>query len=135
MTKLRETAIRDFLLGEHAPEQLNTEALQAIHRLDDATCQVDIEDMSEPCIIDSVALTRFCDAVRTGRMTSEALRHIAFAIIASDQFDWQDNLAGEVLHDWAAPEINYPLTAENMNRFSRWLLRQEAYPAKPRRSP
>ena len=47
MGSLRESAIRDFLLGQLAPEDLTVEALQAIHRVDLIMCQVDIEDMQE----------------------------------------------------------------------------------------
>jgi len=127
---LRESAIRDFLLGQLAPEDLTVEALQAIHRVDLIMCQVDIEDMQEGFRIDPNSLTRFCDAISQGRMTGDALRHVAFTIIASDRFDWEDDLAGEVLHDWAAPEIDYALDPQNMKRVRRWLLREEAYPTK-----
>lgn len=37
---------------------------------------------------------------------------------------------GDVIHDWSCPEINYPLTLENVQRFKNWLLEKELYPSK-----
>ncbi len=72
-----------------------------------------------------------CEAVLCGQLPAEELSTIGFALIASDKFIWDgDDLIGDVIHDWSSPEINYPLTVENVCRFKNWLLRVEPYPAK-----
>ena len=40
-------------------------------------------------------------------------------------------LLSNVTHDWSAPEVNFPLTLENVNRFRAWFIGAEPYPAKP----
>jgi hypothetical protein len=35
--------------------------------------------------------------------------------LASDAFWWDDEVISEVVADWSAPEVNYPLTAETLN--------------------
>jgi hypothetical protein len=72
-----------------------------------------------------------CDAFLSETLSAIDLEYIAFALIASDRFKWdgdQDNTLAEILHDWAAPAINYPLNIENIQRCRRWLLGTEKYP-------
>jgi hypothetical protein len=55
----------------------------------------------------------------------------AAALVASESFVWEDeDIVGDVIHDWSCPEVNYPLTIDNVERFKRWLLKLELYPAK-----
>ncbi len=76
-----------------------------------------------------------CDAVLGGDLPPDALATVGFALMASDKFCWdaeEDEVLAEVIADWSCPEINYPLTIENVQRFRAWLLRTEAYPGKPK---
>ena len=113
-------------------ERLDAEVSSSIREVDAVTHQVEIEYMSGDFCIEPSMLIRLCDATASGQMSRDALRHIAFAIIASDRFKWTAAIVGEVLHDWAAPEINYALSAENMTKFRRWLRGDEPYPLKQR---
>jgi hypothetical protein len=75
-----------------------------------------------------------CDAVLDGELPPEALEIIGFALLASDRFFWdgdENPVLVDVIHDWSAPEVNYPLTQESVKRFRRWLSGQEQYPVKP----
>jgi hypothetical protein len=65
-------------------------------------------------------------------LTPEALNTIAFALQASDAFEWQDEVLGEVLADWSAPEVNFELNAETLNTHRDWLL---GYSEPPVRKP
>lgn len=75
---------------------------------------------------------RLCDAVLDGSLEPKHLETIAFTLIASDWIEWHDEDAvlANVLFDWDAPEINYPLTEDNVRRFRRWLAREEPYPSR-----
>jgi hypothetical protein len=54
--------------------------------------------------------------------------------MSSEKFQWngdEDDVLASVIADWSCPEINYPLTVENVQRFRAWLTRVEEYPPKP----
>jgi len=127
---VRESTVCDFFLGQVSAERLDAEVSSSIRQVDAVTHQVEIEDMSDDFCIEPSMLIRLCDAAASAQLSSDALRHIAFAIIASDHFKWTAAIVGEVLHDWAAPEINYAFTPENMIKFRRWLRGDEPYPLK-----
>ena len=50
-----------------------------------------------------------------------SLTAVAFALLASDAFWWDDEVISEVVADWSAPEINYPLTEEALAMYRGWL--------------
>jgi hypothetical protein len=128
---VQELSIRDFLLGKLPAQKLEAEVASSLRQVDAVTHQVEIEDMSDDFRIEPAMLIRLCDATASGQISGDALKHIAFAIIASDHFKWANSIVGEVVHDWAAPEINYPLTPDNMGRFRQWLVGDVPYPRKP----
>jgi hypothetical protein len=79
-------------------------------------------------------LVSVCDAVLSTTLPPQALRTIGFALECSDKFEWDgdaDELIANVIADWSCPEINYPLTLENVVRFRAWLAGTEPYPSKP----
>jgi hypothetical protein len=54
-------------------------------------------------------------------LTAEALSTIAFALLASDHFEWNDEAISEVLQDWSCPEINFPLVDSVLKMHRDWL--------------
>ncbi len=92
-----------------------------------------ISDMAEYFVIRPEHAVRLCDAVLQGDLPPDDLATIGFALMASEKFHWdgdRDEVLAEVIADWAAPEINYPLTTTNIELFRRWLLGIEPYPQK-----
>ena len=71
------------------------------------------------------------DGALAGHLDATALRAAAFAIVTSTDFTWSEDLVGEILHDWSAPEVNLQLSSENMERFRRWITRTEPYRERP----
>jgi len=72
-------------------------------------------------------LVRVCDTVIRGDIRPATLKAIGFFLLASDHFAWdgdtqQGGLVAETVYDWAGPEVNYPLTLENVVRFRERLL-------------
>ena len=66
-------------------------------------------------------LVMICDAVLNGRMPPTLLGSIGFFLIACDNFVWNPDTAegsriSDTVFDWSAPEINYPLTIDNVRR-------------------
>ena len=64
---------------------------------------------------------RPCDAALSETLSPKSLIAVAFALMASETFWWGDEVISEVLADWSAPEINYPLTAGTLRMHRGWL--------------
>ncbi len=60
-----------------------------------------------------------CDAVLAGDLAPEALETIGVALVASDNFYWDeaDDEPAETFYDWSAPAINFALTHGNVRMF------------------
>jgi hypothetical protein len=128
---LSEGSLAAFLSGTLEPELLNQEARSATEDVDSTRTKVFVRDMSSDFMVSAIMAVRLCDAALDERISPETLRILAFVIIASEHFEWNDELIAAVLHDISTPEINYPLTPANLRDFRRWLMREEPYPGRP----
>ena len=73
-------------------------------------------------------LILICDAVLKGALPPALLEAVGFCLVASDHFYWDgDTSDGELVantaYDWSAPEINHPLTLENVGKFKERLVK------------
>ena len=125
---MREKVLRDFFLGKVSAADLSKDIEGSRRRVRDTAWVVDIEDMETRFEITRSMLIVLCDAVLAARLPAPHLKTIGFALQASDNFGWDDELVSDVTSHWSSPEINYPLTLENVERFKGWLLGTEAYP-------
>jgi len=68
--------------------------------------------------------------VLSRELPPEDLQTIGFALLASQCFYWkeEDNEPAETFYDWSAPEINLPLTYENIRIFRDRLFQTPADP-------
>jgi hypothetical protein len=132
---VKEATIRDFLLGAVPPGRLAAEARDAVEPVGRSSRRVHIEDLpaGQEATITSEMLVRLCDAALDGSLPASSLEPIAFAIVASDHFRWDDgdDVVGRVLYDWASPEINFALTADNLRMFRDWLTGTVRPPSEP----
>lgn len=76
-------------------------------------------------------LVALCDAAIDSDIDGESVSAIAFAILASDRFIWEDDVISEVLNDWSCPEINFPLAPPTYQMHRRWLKGEEIPPVRP----
>jgi hypothetical protein len=77
-----------------------------------------------------------CDAFLERAIDAESLTTLAFGLMASDHFAWDDEVVSEVLSDWSAPEINFPLNDKTINMHRSWLADDvEPEPHRSRLSP
>lgn len=158
---MHESVLRDFFSGKATAEQLARDLRGAIRPLSRVSRYIKIKQLardwragaqSGPEVYRYIAikdmkgtfqlarpmLISCCDAVLAGGLEPGMLQAIGFTLIASDTFDFppeEDDLFRCVVADWSAPEVNYPLTLENVHRFRRWLLEEEPYPPKPTNAP
>ena len=132
---MKEATVRDFFSGTAPPDRLEAEARHAVEPLSGNTRRIHIEDLpaGEEVTITGEMLVRLCDAALTGSISAAALETIAFAIIASDHFRWEEDEGevGRVLLDWASPEINWELTPGNLRMFRQWLTGEVRPPSEP----
>ena len=131
---MRETVLRDFFEDKATATELARDVSGSITQKSQRLSTVSIEDMDKEFTVTSAMLVRLCDVVVQGELEPDALNAIGFALMASDAFCWdgdEDDVLANVIGDWSCPEVNYPLTVENVKRFRAWLARTEPYPPKP----
>ena len=131
---MREATLRDFFLGLVPAQQLAVEAAAAVEEIGRGARRVHVEDMGQSFAITSPMLVSLCDAVARGDLPPRLLEPIAFAIIASENLEWDfdDDVQGRVLYDWSSPEINWELTTENVAMFRGWLTGELQPPPVPK---
>ena len=128
---MNENTIAAFLSMEINVETLASVVRNSEHKLDLITTAVTVSEMKSEFVITRTMALRLCDAVLNETLQAEVLRTVAFVIVSSDHLTWgDDDLLGDILCDWSCPEVNYPLTPENMVRCRKWLDGIESYPPK-----
>jgi len=125
---LREDSVAAVLSGHVSPAVLEEQVHRATERVNDIREEIHVQDMPGSFVVSRQMLTTLCEAVIGGQLSAESLRIVAFTLIASSSFEWDENLVGEVLHDWSAPEINLPLNKANLLLFKSWLVGEAPYP-------
>lgn len=133
---MHESILRDFFLGKTDANALSEDIQESVAIMSPPGARYSktsdgIVKMDSKFDLSRADLLTVCDAFLTGGLSAVDLEYIAFALIASDGFCWdgdQDNILAEIIYDWAAPEINYPLNVENIQRCRRWLEGAEKYP-------
>lgn len=131
---MREEVLRRFFEGKCSAAELALDVAGSARREDVICTVVTIEDMKQPFTVTADMGIRLCDAVLQGELPPDALETIGFALISSEAFQWdgeQDDVLANVIADWSCPEVNYPLTRENVGRCRDWLARAAAYPERP----
>jgi hypothetical protein len=75
-------------------------------------------------IITKGHLLKLCNDVLMGNLRSNHLTTITFALISSDYFCWdsdRDDVIATVIFDWDNPEINFPITIDNLKLWKLYL--------------
>jgi hypothetical protein len=131
---MREQVLRDFFEGRSSAAELERDVAGSTKGTGPRASVVSIEDMDKDFVVTADMAVRLCEAVLRGELLPDTLHTIGFALMASDRFQWDgenDEVLASVIADWSCPEVNYPLTLENVQRFRAWLMGTDPYPAKP----
>jgi hypothetical protein len=134
---MREQILRQFFEGKTSATELARDIAGSTKQRSATVKITSVEGMDEDFTVTSSMAVRLCDAVLTGDLPPQALETIGFGLEASDKFHWdgdEDDVLASVIADWSCPEVNYPLTIENVRRFRAWLMGAEVYPNKPEAS-
>ena len=135
---MHESILRDFFLGKVDATVLSKDVRESVEAISPPGAPYSktsdgIVKMDSQFDLSRQHLLVLCDAFLSGGLSAVDLECIAFALIASEKFNWggdDDNTLIDIINDWAAPEINYPLNAENIQRCRRWLEGSEKYPGR-----
>jgi hypothetical protein len=128
---MREDTLRRFFLGETPAAVLSDEVLRSIKHVDEITSEIAVKDMADEFNLTREHLIALCDATIATELDTEALIAIAFALLATDRFAWEDDVMSEVLYDWSCPEVNFPIVPGTLEMHKRWLTFEEAIPVRP----
>lgn len=135
---MREQVLRQFFEAKSTAAELARDIAGSTKKTSPITSVTSVEEMDDNFMVTTDMAVALCDAVIRGDLPADGLHTIGFALMASDRFQWdgdKDEVLADVIADWSCPEINYPLTVENVQRFRAWLIRTEPYPTKPTQNP
>ena len=126
---MRELTLKQFFTGDVSAKVLAQDLMGSMITKGDRT-KHPIEDMDEDFQVWPDHLIRLCDAVLGGEIEPEHLQSVGFCLVASEHFKFdtdtaEGDLADDTANDWSAPEINYPLTLTNVEKFRHRLVTGE----------
>jgi hypothetical protein len=129
---MREHSLHLFFACSLSADELATEATSSVRKMSALETIVEIEDMTSDCSVSRQDMLSLCKAALDETLPSEAISAIAFMMLASDHFQWDDETISEILHCWSCPEVNYPLISSTFQMHRRWLLGPETPPERSR---
>jgi len=123
---MNEAILRDFFTGKVTVQEL-TRDLEGTIITKETITYFSITDMDSEFLVKSEHLIRACDAVLNDELGVDKLRAIGFCLEASDNFCWNSstedgNRVAAIASYWSSPEINYPITIENVVLFKELLI-------------
>ena len=124
---MHESVLRDYFEGRADSAALRADLSGAVAVTGPHSSSQRIVDMATDFELRPEHLVRLCDAVLAGELEPADLETIGFCLVASDHFIWDGDVSpgdvvAETVHDWSAPEVNYPLTQDTVRKFRERLL-------------
>ena len=117
-----ESILKDYFLGLVDESRLNEDLEGSAVQTSFDVITHYVNPMDSAFQIEPAYLVKLCDAVLSERLDAKHLEIIGHCLVASEHFFWEEeteagDLVAETAYDWASPEINYPLTFENVRKF------------------
>ena len=127
---MHESTLKDYFLGVIDESRLNEDSEGSVVQTSFDVITHYVNPMDSDFQVEPAHLIKLCDAVLSGKLDVRHLELIGYCLVASDHFFWdEDSKAGELVaetaYDWSSPEINYPLTSENIKKFRERLVTGE----------
>ena len=124
---MHESILKDYFLGVIDESRLDEDLGGSVVRTSFDVITHYVNPMDSEFSVEPAHLVKLCDAVLSGKLEAERLELIGYCLVASDHFFWEEDsesggLVAETAYDWSSPEINYPLTFANVEKFRKRLI-------------
>jgi hypothetical protein len=119
---MREDVLRRYFSAEASIGEVAEDLRGSVTHLDSLRSTVGVEDMRGSFPVSRQHVIRLCDAFLGQALNADSLSTIAFVLLASESFEWDDDVTSDVLSDWSAPEINFELNEKTINMQRGWLM-------------
>jgi hypothetical protein len=130
---MKETSLRSYFddeieIGTLAVDLSNSQEKTGFDTTEVHVDQIDADGKYE---LTRQHLLRLCDSCIDGSLTPEDLNTVAFALMISEYFTWENAdpadyaIIERTLFDWDNPDISHPLTLDNFKRWREFLLTGE----------
>jgi len=124
---MKEETLRDYFDNLISTDILYMDVEGSEVKTSPDVIRTHIEDINEDgeYTITRNHLLKLCNDTLNGNLKTNHLTTIAFALICSDYFTWdsdEDDVVANVIFDWDNPDINYPVTIENLKKWRHYLL-------------
>lgn len=125
---MTEQTLLNYFLNAATVDELKEDLKGSQQKTSDDTTSVYINsiDTDEEFYVTKDHLIKLCDDAINGNLTTTDLNTIAFAIISSDFFAWDNeaddaNIIETVIYDWDNPEIGFDITIKNIGHWKKYL--------------
>ncbi len=125
---MTEKLLRDYFESKITAELLNEdlEGNRVKTGYDTSTVYGNQIQSEKEFLINTSHLLKLCEDCIEELISAENLKTIAFALICSEYFIWDENtpegkVVDETIHDWDNPNINFELTKENLKLWKKYL--------------
>lgn len=122
---MKEKILRDYLENNLTVDILAADVKDSQKKTSYDVVSVYIDKVNETgeYEITKSHLTKLIDDTIAGRLTPTDLNTIAFALIGSEYFTWDedDKVIANTIFDLDNPDIGFPLTIENLRRWRKYL--------------
>ena len=127
---MHESVLKDYFLGLIDESRLSEDLAGSVIKTSFDVITFYVNPLDSQFRVEVDHLVKLCDAVLSEKVNAQHLELIGYCLEASEQFFWDDEAGGgdlvtETVVRWANPEINYPLTVENVRKFRERLLTGE----------
>ena len=127
-SKMTEQTLKGYFDGTVSADTLASDLKDSQVRTGYVTTSVHVIPISDngEYPVTRQHLIKLCNDTLRGPLTMIDLNTVAFALISSDYFHWDDTtkdgeIVADTLFDWDNPEINFPLTTDNLQLWKLYL--------------
>lgn len=124
---MNESVLRDYFVGQIDTSLLAKDLKGSVVQTSYDVFTHYVNEMDGEFRVNPSHLVKLCDAVLAGDLPPGDLSIIGYCLVTSDHFSWEQDskdgdLVAETAYDWSSPEINFPLTVDNVAKFRDRLL-------------
>ena len=125
---MTEQTLKDYFDGKVSVNTLASDLKGSQVRTGHDTTFIHVTSIADDgeYVVTRQHLTKLCNEALAGLLTPTDLNTVAFGLIGSDYFHWDNStedgeIVANTLFDWDNPDINFPLTADNLRLWKKYL--------------